>query len=102
MEQFCADPAKAEALRRNAQRVYRGFPKTVPEMLRMGYHNADAILGTPIVDAPGVAAWVDSIFNSCCAGQPAHPAGLRRTTTVTRRARSVGQPAAAKAPMVRV
>lgn len=63
--QFCADPAKAEALRRNAQRVYRGFPKTIPEMLRMGYHDADAILGTPIVDAAGVGGWVDSIFNSC-------------------------------------
>ena len=30
-------PAKAEALRRNAQRVYNGFPKSIPEMIRMGY-----------------------------------------------------------------
>jgi hypothetical protein len=63
--QFCTDPAKAEALRRNAQRVYSGFPKSIPEMIRMGYHAADEILNTLIDDADGVATWVDSIFNSC-------------------------------------
>jgi hypothetical protein len=63
--QFCTDPAKAETLRRNAQRVYGGFPKTIPEMLRLGYKDADDILNTPISDAAGVATWVDSIFNSC-------------------------------------
>ncbi|MGH7969058.1 MAG: DUF6424 family protein, partial [Limisphaerales bacterium] len=63
--QFCTDPAKADALRRNAQRVYSGFPKAIPEMLRLGYHAADDILNAPISDAAGVATWVDSIFNSC-------------------------------------
>jgi hypothetical protein len=63
--QFCTDPTKAEALRRNAQRTYSGFPKAISEMLRMGYHAANEILNTPISDAAGVATWVDSIFNSC-------------------------------------
>jgi Family of unknown function (DUF6424) len=63
--QFCTDPAKAEALRQNAQRVHAGFPKTIPEMLRLGYTKAKAILETPISTAAGVATWVDSIFNSC-------------------------------------
>jgi hypothetical protein len=63
--QFCTDPAKADALRRNAQRTYSGFPKAIPEMIRMGYAAADEVLNTPIGDAAGVATWVDSIFNSC-------------------------------------
>ena len=63
--QFCTDPARADALRRNAQRIYSGFPKSIPEMIRMGYHAADEIINTPIDDAAGVATWVDSIFNSC-------------------------------------
>jgi hypothetical protein len=58
-------PAKAEALRRNAQRVYNGFPKSIPEMIRMGYNTADKILNTPIDHATGVATWIDSIFNPC-------------------------------------
>ncbi|MGH2892596.1 MAG: DUF6424 family protein [Solirubrobacteraceae bacterium] len=60
--QFCTDPARAEVLRRNAQRVYRGFPQAIPEMLRLGYGGAEEILSTSIVDATGVARWVDSIW----------------------------------------
>lgn len=63
--QFCADPVKADALRRNARRLYAAFPLTVPEMVRLGYKNAQKILDTPITDAPTIAAWVDSIFNAC-------------------------------------
>jgi hypothetical protein len=63
--QFCTDPAKAEALRRNAQRIFNGFPKSIPEMIRMGYDAAEEILNTPINNPAGVATWVDSIFNSC-------------------------------------
>jgi hypothetical protein len=63
--QFCTNPAKAEALRHNAKRVYGGFRKTTPEMIRLGYEAAEEILNTPIDDAAGVATWVDSIFNSC-------------------------------------
>lgn len=63
--QFCADPAKVDQLRVNARRVYAGFPKSIPEMMRLGYKGAQAILETPITDADGVARWVDSVFNSC-------------------------------------
>jgi hypothetical protein len=63
--QFCADPAKVDALRLNAKRLYAGFPLSIPEMARLGYKNADSILNSQITDAAGVATWVDSIFNSC-------------------------------------
>lgn len=63
--QFCADPAKVDTLRVNAQRLYAAFPGTVPEMVRLGYKKAATILATPIADAVGIATWVDSIFNSC-------------------------------------
>ncbi len=63
--QFCAAPAKVDALRVNAKRLYAGFPRSIPEMVRLGYRNAEAILNTAITDAAGVGTWVDSIFNSC-------------------------------------
>jgi hypothetical protein len=63
--QFCADPAKLDLLRVNAKALYDAFPLTVPEMVRLGYHNAQALLDTAITDAKGVNDWVDSIFNSC-------------------------------------
>ena len=63
--QFCSDPAKVDALRLNARRLYAGFPKSIPEMIRMGYKNAQKILDTPITDSETIATWVDSIFNSC-------------------------------------
>jgi len=63
--QFCADPAKVEHLRLNAKRLYDAFPKTLPEMARLGYKDGATIIDTPITSAPDVARWVDSIFNSC-------------------------------------
>lgn len=63
--QFCTDPAKADALRLNARRLYVAFPNTVPEMVRLGYKKAQAILDTEITDPATIATWVDSIFNSC-------------------------------------
>lgn len=62
--QFCADPARVEALRQNAVILYKGFPQTIPQMESLGYPDTD-ILNTPISDAEGVAKWVDSIFNCC-------------------------------------
>lgn len=63
--QFCADPAKVDRLRLNAQALYEGFPETIPEMERLGHTKARQQLETPITDAKTVGAWVDSIFNSC-------------------------------------
>jgi uncharacterized protein DUF6424 len=63
--QFCADPAKMDLVRLNAVRHYAGFPKTIPQMVSMGYKNAATILSTPLKTADDVARWVDSIFNSC-------------------------------------
>jgi Family of unknown function (DUF6424) len=63
--QFCADPAKMELVRQNAVRHYAGFPKTIPQMISMGYKDAPTILNTPITTAAQVAIWVDSVFNSC-------------------------------------
>ena len=63
--QFCADPAKMELARLNAIRHYAGFPKSIPEMVAMGYADAQTILNTQITTAEQVATWVDSVFNSC-------------------------------------
>jgi uncharacterized protein DUF6424 len=69
--QFCADPAKVELLRVNANALYGAFPQTAPKMVELGYKNAQALLDTPITDGATIAAWVDSIFNSCVP-LPAH------------------------------
>ncbi len=63
--QFCADPAKVDLLRQNAQRLYAMVAPEIAQEL-----DPDGLLGTPIVDAAGVARWTDSIFN---AGVPLHP-----------------------------
>ncbi len=63
--QFCADPAKVDRLRLNARRLCAAFPKTVPEMARLGYKRAQQLLDRPIKTAPDIARWVDSIFNAC-------------------------------------
>jgi len=62
--QFCADPAKVDRLRRYAARLVNGFPATLPGYEALGYRDARKVLGTPITDAAGVAAWTDSIFNA--------------------------------------
>jgi Family of unknown function (DUF6424) len=56
--QFCADPAKVDLLRRNAQRIYAAFPDAVGEL------GIRELLDTPITDAAGVARWTDSICNA--------------------------------------
>jgi hypothetical protein len=63
--QFCADPAKVDLLRQNAQRLYAMIAPEIAQEL-----DPDGLLGTRIVDAAGVARWTDSIFN---AGVPLHP-----------------------------
>jgi hypothetical protein len=63
--QWSADPAKVDALRVNAQRLYARFPETLTELARLGYPEARDILEKPITDAAGVARWTDSLFNSC-------------------------------------
>jgi hypothetical protein len=62
--QFCADPAKVERLRRYAARVVAAFPDTLPGYEALGYRDGRAVLEAPVVDAAGVAAWTDSIFNA--------------------------------------
>lgn len=63
--QWCADSAKADLMRQNAVRHYAGFPKTIPQMLAMGYKDAQQILTTPITDPQTLGVYVDSVFNSC-------------------------------------
>jgi hypothetical protein len=63
--QFCADPAKVDLLRQNAQRLYNLVAPQIKQQL-----DPDGLLDTPIRDAAGVAKWTDSIFN---AGVPLHP-----------------------------
>jgi hypothetical protein len=72
--QFCADPAKVDLLRQNAQRLYAAFPAAAQEL------GIQSLLDTPITDAVGVAQWTDSICNaSVPLPAPAHtgvlPAG---------------------------
>ncbi|HKV42411.1 MAG TPA: DUF6424 family protein [Blastocatellia bacterium] len=62
--QFCADPSKVEALRKNAQRIYAKFPLSAQGFKDLGYKNFDKILTTPIKTAQDVATWTDSIFNA--------------------------------------
>jgi hypothetical protein len=65
--QFCADPAKIDHLRENANRLYQGSfrDNTKQQMLQLspGYR-FEEILTTPIKDAAGMAQWTDSIFNA--------------------------------------
>ena len=65
--QFCADPAKVDTMRAMAARVVAGFPQTVPAYVEMGYHDAAALLTTPITDVATVQAWTDGIFNASVA-----------------------------------
>ncbi len=70
--QFCADPAKVDRLRQNAQRFYKGFPKSFAEFKTLGI-DLEKLLSTEITDAAGVANWTDSICNaSVPLPQPTH------------------------------
>jgi hypothetical protein len=63
--QFLSDPSKVESLRQNMLRIVAGFPKTLPGLAALGYHDAERILQTQVVDAKTVSDYVDSIWNSC-------------------------------------
>ncbi len=56
--QFCADPHRLDLIRRNAARFYTGFPRSADAL---GIRD---LLDTEIVDAAGVATWVDSLCNA--------------------------------------
>jgi len=70
--QFCADPKKVDVLRRNAARLYAGFPTSFVEFKKLGV-DLKALLDKAITDADGVAEWTDSICNaSVPLPQPLH------------------------------
>jgi hypothetical protein len=76
--QFCADPVKVDALRKNARRLYAGFPKSFEEFKTLGI-DLETLLETPITDAEGIAQWTDSICNaSVPLPQPAHTGTVPR------------------------
>ena len=64
--QFCADPAKVEALRKSAEALVDAFAGTRVWYLNgLGMTATDmAILSTPILSADGIAAWTDSFWNA--------------------------------------
>jgi len=80
--QFCADPARIEALRRSAERLVAAFPRTEPQLVKLGYKDA-AILHTRITDPAGIARFVDSIFNSCVPLAAAVHTGILSTKNPT-------------------
>jgi uncharacterized protein DUF6424 len=65
--QFCADPAKVEMLRKNAQRLYQGtfLTNTKMELLKLdARYPFDDILNTQVTTSEQIAQWCDSIFNA--------------------------------------
>lgn len=56
--QFCADPARVDMLRVNAQRLYALCPGAAKAL------GIEELLKTPITDAAGVERWTDSICNA--------------------------------------
>jgi hypothetical protein len=75
--QFCCDPAKIDLLRQNAVAITQGFPRTIPELKKLGYKDTD-ILMTPVTDPAGIAKYVDSIWNSCVPiPQPQHTGAVK-------------------------
>jgi hypothetical protein len=67
--QFCADPARVDVLRQNAQRLYALCPEAAKEL------GIEELLSTPIKDAAGVARWTDSICNASVPLRPAQHTG---------------------------
>lgn len=64
--QFCADPAKVEVIRKEAEVLVAAFPKTedwYKEVLGMSEDDLQ-VLHTPITDANGIALWTDSLWNA--------------------------------------
>ncbi|MFN2567985.1 MAG: DUF6424 family protein [Candidatus Dormibacteria bacterium] len=68
--QFCADPAKVDLLRRNAQRLYARFPEAAKEL------GIEDLLAREIKTADDVAAWTDSICNASVPLPPAKHTGV--------------------------
>ena len=80
--QFCADPEKVDLLRRNARRLYAGFPKSFDEFKTLGI-DLKALLDTPITSAAGISQWTDSICNaSVPLPQPVHTGTVPRGSGV--------------------
>jgi hypothetical protein len=78
--QFCADPNRVDILRQNAKALVDNFPKTIPNLKRIGYKNAESVLNSPITDGDGIAKFVDSIFNACVPlPQPVHTGTIKPT-----------------------
>jgi hypothetical protein len=83
-QQFCADPAKVDQLRRNAARLYKAFPLSVPALVKAGFKDAQKVLDTEIKTADQIAVWCDSIFNaSVPLYQNRHTATLQATSNKT-------------------
>jgi len=93
--QFCADPAKVDLLRENANRLYDLIASAeVKQEL-----DPNGLLDTPIQDAAGVATWTDSIFNAGVPLQPTFhtgvlPAGGAPSASSTDPSASGGAPSA--------
>jgi hypothetical protein len=76
--QFCADPKKVDALRRNARRVYTAFLRSFAAFSALRIDLRD-LLDTPITSARLVARWTDSICNASVPLPPAlHTGSLPR------------------------
>ncbi|HET6459884.1 MAG TPA: DUF6424 family protein [Syntrophales bacterium] len=80
--QFCADAKKVDILRQNAKALVDRFPDTIPNLKRLGYNDAEKILGTPITNAEGISLFVDSLFNACVPlPQPVHTGAISANNT---------------------
>ena len=78
-QQFCADPAKVDALRVFAQRIYKAFPQSLPALKALLHgetYPLEQILDEEIKTQEQVSRWVDSIFNASV------PLSARRHTGV--------------------
>jgi hypothetical protein len=79
-QQFCADPAKVDKLRRFAQRIYKRFPESIPALKQAGFQDVEDVLGQTIDTSEKVARWCDSIFNaSVPLSQPRHTGTVKPT-----------------------
>lgn len=61
--EYCADPAKVDALRENAKSLLEHYPETVGQLEKLGVR-VKALLSRPITNFEDVEAWAKSIFNT--------------------------------------
>ncbi len=85
-QQFCADPAKVDMLRRFAQRIYKKFPQSLAAFKQMGFADAETVLNEPIDSSEKISRWTDSIFNASV------PLSQRRHTGVLKPTGKQNQP----------